>query len=413
MLKRRKILPFLIELSLWVSYFITFQSIFVSAFTRSHQNDPSCNKQLQSQLFASWSTTATATSENVLISNENDETPSSPRIWLEQQLQNQSVYDDGAYTVLRGDIIKHLCDDETKISIQIWGRDYHLSRLQESYRLLFQDFDAENHARFDEANELSINILEQLAEKVVTNYRNEESSILMLTLFWMPSASDDAITVSGHVTLISNQNYVPYKIACISLKPSTKNQDSLDWPNRFSHSPAAKYVSWCLKRRPLEDLFSQNKIILLPSNDNKYILEGITSNVFVHYKDGSWRTNMVDALCGYSQNIICKILEDKMSAQLQYGPISFEETEKWEHVFVTSSVSWLQPIGKILVPVYTNEIDEKKYTKIQISHYETLWELEDVFSSPEKVCEEILLNLSDKNMTNLETETIYSSSLIL
>ena len=411
MMKQHKIIPLPIELSVLLSYFIIFQILFTSAFTRYHHNNPARTKQLQSRLFESWSTAASTTSENVLINNENDETPSSPRVWLEQQLRNQSIYDDGAYTVLRGEMIRHSCDDETKISIQIWGRDYHLSRLQESYRLLFQDFDTENHATFNEANESSIYVLEQLAEHVVTNYRNDESSILMLTLLWMPSASDDAITVSGHVTLISNQNHVPCKTACISLKPLTKNQDSLDWPNRFSQIPAAKYVSWCLKRRPLEDLFSSNKIILLPSNDNKYVLEGITSNIFVHYKDGSWRTNMVDALRGYSQNIICKILEDKMSAQLQYGPISLQESDKWEHIFITSSVSWLQPIGKLLVPVYAEDINENNSTKIQISHYETLWELEDSFSPPEKVCEDIFLNLSDTNIVKLETQIIFSSSL--
>jgi hypothetical protein len=173
----------------------------------------------------------------------------SPRAWLEyceasyttrihrhesqQQQQRQENYSqsnleegqrtDGAYTVLRCDF---LLDEK---SWRIWGKDYHLNRLKESYRSLLQcqaglgqetqeiDKDEPNQKNEKLALDSSLEMMNLLLEEAKTTILRNESNtneshsaenggksiiIVMLSLLWEPERNDFQICDDNSVTAI-------------------------------------------------------------------------------------------------------------------------------------------------------------------------------------------------------------------
>jgi hypothetical protein len=223
---------------------------------------------------------------------------------------------------------------------------------------------------------------------------------LMLTLLWTPPKHDHINTtnhlrptVRGHASFAgpsrsSIEDQMPKAIsACLAIPKELTPEALALLPHRHvenartgtndSIGASAKISSWCRVRRPLEDpsVFKVPGMnvgeVLLVSNSNNAssdfiesleILEGLTSNLFVIYTDGTVRTApATKVLPGYSRFLVTKALL-KMGQQLATcnGPrLIFEDSAPtvqdalsglWSEVFVTSAIRLLIPVNRILIP---------------------------------------------------------------
>lgn len=359
------------------------------------------SKIVKSLMFASWSTIATSTNKIIDIESTKN-TPSSPREWLEGEIRTRTCTD-GAYTVVRGETVT----TNGKInSIQLLGQNYHLTRLQDSYRILFEVNETDDSLVYSEAIETSKKIIGKLAQIVAESSKTEKNVITMLTLLWTPSHSNSTILVNGHIALVPMKDKFHPETACVALSP-TDYHKKIEWPNRFSFHPTAKYVSWCFDRKPLEQILSPHKIIFLIDEDENSILEATTSNFFTLYDDGIWRTNMDLALHGYAQDIIYKTIDKHTTAQIKSSRVLLQESHRWKSVFVTSSVSMIQPVGKILIPVFNEGGDTDDSN--QISHYDTLWEAHDDSSITQQFYRHIFSKIIDIDNPDVEKTQVYQS----
>ncbi len=365
----------------------------------------------------------------------------SPREWLEycEATQRKSVrYDEeqdssddrfgGAYTVLRCDL--RLDKEE---SWNIWGKDFHFQRLEESFRMLLSRAGFTNAAADDEeskfielaldASQTAMNLLLHEAKVAILNNIHEKekepSTIItvMLTLLWeidyttnlIRENDNIPIRVRGHafstmkvsrlqnndpsgnneMGLLSNPN-APVQVVLGHLPPSVheeirNRQDSSNstfsstgtsslksLPNRYQNAPQAKLSSWCRKRRPLEETFKICKEVgdVILNKGQEELLEGLTSNVFVVYPGKTLKTAKTeDVLGGYVRHQILECAQD-CGYTVDYGPISVREAHLWEEVFLTSSIRLIIPVDKVLLPVETD--DDTKLFEL-----ETVWELQN------------------------------------
>jgi hypothetical protein len=221
----------------------------------------------------------------------------------------------GAYTVIRCDF--HL----DKKSWEIWGKDFHFNRLQESYRSLLllnqheqEELTQHHHHKLDEkllvqqvqsaldSNTKIMNLLLDEASKTIIDCNEiirdddeEEDTtfiVVMLTLLWEPdhvqtTGSDDrssTIRVRGHAfstlkkvsqlqlnevgttnSVVINPN-PPVQAVIGYLTPTTtttRNQHNtsssiVSLPNRHQNFPQAKLSCWCRRRRLLEEIFKND-----------------------------------------------------------------------------------------------------------------------------------------------------------
>eukprot|EP00536_Pseudo-nitzschia_multiseries_P007246 jgi/Psemu1/286987/fgenesh1_pg.167_\ len=252
---------------------------------------------------------------------------SSPREWLEFCEANQPQDDElppprredrlhnnleereacgGAYTVLRCDF--RLDQKDWKI----WGKDFHRSRLRESYRLLLQqrksmatkntepDIDEEwEQAALDSSREAMTMLLVE-AERSILSNKNDKTGqpiergrnavvVVMLTLLWDPAPKNaSGIRVRGHGfstmkasrlvgddvhdngdgAAMGNPN-APIQAVIGHLPPdsieritnhydNSPQEGTTMLPNRYQNSPQAKLSSWCRRRRLLESTFKKH-----------------------------------------------------------------------------------------------------------------------------------------------------------
>jgi hypothetical protein len=150
-------------------------------------------------------------------------------------------------------------------------------------------------------------------------------------------------------------------------------------PNRLPF-PNAKLSRWCRERRPLEQRFQINdetrrtcEIFLcgqdglppeagwtdhggvvapFPPRRTVELWEGLTTNVFVLYRDGVLRTAPSDrVLSGYVRHLV---IQAAAQGGLVEGPVEeraplVEEADRWDEVFVTSSVQLVVPVQSVCV----------------------------------------------------------------
>jgi len=209
----------------------------------------------------------------------------------------------GAYTVIRCDF--HL--DEK--CWRIWGKEFHLKRLQESFRCLSlhqRELTQQYQGITDDelvqklpvrsaldSNTKIMNLLLDEAEKTIDRNKiileeKEKGAaivVMMLTLLWEPNhnltGDSSKIRVRGHAfstlkvsqvhdvgtTNTTNPNQ-PVQ-AVIGFLPSTtnshiiaKNYNSsvVALPNRYQNFPQAKLSCWCRRRRLLEEIFKRDDV---------------------------------------------------------------------------------------------------------------------------------------------------------
>lgn len=108
-----------------------------------------------------------------------------------------------------------------------------------------------------------------------------------------------------------------------------------------------------------------------PSGENE-ILEGLTSNFFVVYKDGTVRTADKGVLCGYVRHLVIDCA-DRAGLRMDYSPILMDDATNglWESAFITSSSRLIYPISRILIPEISEEdVDDESSTKSGVSFKE-------------------------------------------
>jgi hypothetical protein len=264
----------------------------------------------------------------------------SPRQWLEFLEENDR--EAGAYSVLRCDYKKNAWN--------IWGLDFHMNRLRESYCTL-QSVDKE---LLENAKESTNMILNTLLEEAASFLRDADSSsvyTIMLTFLWQQVKDPRRILVRGHACWSGK----PHRLCEYNPEPITAvlalSCDHEQMPNRYTNNPKSKLSSWCRQRRPLEEAFNAAGEILLtrPVGEEVHILEGLTSNVFFVYPNNKIRTADQGVLEGYARKLV---LDRANVCGLHYDqdPVRVQDAHLWQEVFLTSSVHFIVPVRRVSIP---------------------------------------------------------------
>jgi hypothetical protein len=218
------------------------------------------------------------------------------------------------------------------------------------------------------------------------------SRTLVLTVLVTPSRKDThsneietdnikAITIRGHATfadatlaqtLIDDALPAPISVClAIPIDPTAEAMSQLPRRHHQSHDhvpPTAKISSWCRIRRPLEDpirykVHGVGEVLLVNNHlksgehsfvDSLEILEGLTSNVFVIYKDGTVRTaQLPKVLPGFARHLVLDALDRVNGLVLDTSSAPTVHDAKaglWSEVFVTSAIKLIVPVNRILIP---------------------------------------------------------------
>mmetsp|Transcript_1449 Transcript_1449/g.1946 ORF Transcript_1449/g.1946 Transcript_1449/m.1946 type:complete len:385 (+) Transcript_1449:98-1252(+) len=296
---------------------------------------------------------------------------SSPREWLEYQ---ESVcFGPGAYTVIRCDYRKE--EGQREGNWVINGKDFHFNRLWRSLSLL--EFSSLNIIRDKSVDSACIvertdNILNSLLKETETKLSKAKDDLqvrsfdVMVTLLWHFNSANEAVSVKGHA-FTNGKTTTSHDIRPFKVTLAIANEDQSSLPNRQDKDPKAKISSWCRERKSLEQKFKSNEIdevLLVQATDNDFhILEGLVSNVFVVYKGGILRTAENGVLEGYARDLVIK-QADECGLEVDHQPISLDDSNLWEEVFLTSSVKMIVPVECISVPNYQHDGSLQGYDKI-------------------------------------------------
>ena len=289
----------------------------------------------------------------------------SPREWLEFQEEAAAGKSGGggAYTVLR------CLADQTW---RIWEKEFHWQRLCDSYH------DLTNNNEHDEDNAAAIvkteNILSKLLDAAQTSLTSGDTTVVvdedtccicMITLLWQNE--QEKCVVRGHTfstgVYLNPIEYDPQPITASLATTTTatttllsSSSSSKPIPNRYDNKPRSKLSSWCRTRRPLEERFkndesSVGEVLLMMRNDDDgttELLEGLTSNVFVLYSNGTLVTPAEGMLEGCARNqVLCHARA--LGYKVKCAPIRLDSSvDQWEEVFCTSAIRLIIPVNKIV-----------------------------------------------------------------
>lgn len=274
---------------------------------------------------------------------------------------------------------------------------------------------------FKESKEETKHVIDQLLEYATrsiytdinhsdNNLQNERlSQTLMLTILWTPSSrqssTDGGVAtkpiVRGHAAFANSaqptsnidKSVLPPPIkACVALPKQLtaealsvlprRHGTSLNQQRQVGSSANAKVSSWCRIRRPLEDpnryktpgvgevlLVRQpdtergTNIMSYPNDnfiDTLEFLEGLISNLFVVYPDGTVRTAPAGlVLPGYSRHLIIQELNERGLRLDSTRPPTMQDLRDglWSEVFVTSAIRLVIPVEMIVVPAVGTNIN--------------------------------------------------------
>ena len=300
----------------------------------------------------------------------------------------------GAYDSMRCDILLPPGITQPRV----WGEKHHLERLVKSYKSLVHAkneiktgrgmsaaIDKVDRIVFDKALEesrLAIHRLVSDAESsVLCAYPklNQDTviNLIRLTLLWSPPQSEHSskIVVRGHACSSCKPLKIhtsPDPIVCTIAAHGQKNgvaKVDKSLPTRFSN-PENKIASWCRIRKEMEtsDTYKPpgvSEVLMVRPRKDEHgeerleLLEGLSSNVFVLYKDGALRTATDGVLNGFVRHLV---LESAKESGLFFDPrpIFLHQSDEWEEAFITSSSRLIYPISKILIP---NDEDASPATK--------------------------------------------------
>jgi hypothetical protein len=307
----------------------------------------------------------------------------------------------GAYETMRCDILL----PPGKTTPRVWGEKYHLDRLVKSYKSLvnakneiktgigMSATDKVDRIVFDKALEesrLAIHRLLSDAESSIICAHPKPNhdtiiNLIRLTLLWSPPKSDDSrkIAVRGHACSSCEPLKIhssPDPIVCTVAAHGQENgvaKVDKSLPTRFSN-PENKIASWCRIRQEMEtnDTYKPpgvSEVIMVRPRKDEHgeerleLLEGLSSNVFVLYKDGTLRTATDGVLNGFVRHLV---LESAKESGLFFDPrpVFLHQSDKWEEAFITSSSRLIYPISKILIP---NDKDTSPGT--EMTNFTEIW----------------------------------------
>lgn len=244
--------------------------------------------------------------------------------------------------------------------------------------------------------------MQQLAHK---NKFSQSDSLLtqtlMLTILWTPSKhffGEAAVKpiVRGHAAFanephqptvdIDDELPIPITASVAIPKQLTaealsvlphRHGISLNRQRQVGVSASAKLSSWCRIRRPLEDPnrykpTGVSEVVLVRQKpdtnergtnimsypDENFInklefLEGLISNLFVVYKDGTVRTAPTGlVLPGYARHLIIQELNERELRLDSTKPPTMQDMMSglWSEVFVTSAIRLVIPVERIIMP---------------------------------------------------------------
>jgi hypothetical protein len=231
----------------------------------------------------------------------------------------------------------------------VWEKDFHWKRLSDSYRDLIDDYDADCEDAINRTEMLLSTLLTSCQRTLLspgTTFPSDSCCTGMITMLWQ--IEEDRCSVRGHVFttgVFSNPIYYdPQPIsASLAMVPT---------PNRFENKPRSKLSSWCSKRRPLEDQFkiaNDSEVLLTREDDhgNRDILEGLTSNLFVLYRNATLRTPADGVLEGCARNLVLHHAQ-LMGYSVDCCPVTLGSVGDWEEVFCTSSIRLIIPVSKVV-----------------------------------------------------------------
>ena len=316
----------------------------------------------------------------------------------------------GAYTVVRCEIVKNLGSTDLNEDRYIWKTrdfDFHLKRLRTSYEIKYaqeEEGDRSREGACSVANYLTAELESHLSISKMLDEAKDEMQfktlravlddagiipVLMVTILWTKKTKEGSknngeeqspIRVRAHGSIASvpspESGKLPAAIqASIALPPvvgesSSYQRDWLSLPNRHEHGPDAKDSSWCRERRPLEEMFKGadiGEVILARAADADGVgefhgielLEGLTSNLFVVYRDGTLRTAAAEGnvLSGCARHCVLEVAEKLGLSYDETEPVLLQDAIDglWSEVFVTSAIRLVVPVTTLIVPEYEKE----------------------------------------------------------
>jgi Amino-transferase class IV len=139
---------------------------------------------------------------------------------------------------------------------------------------------------------------------------------------------------------------------------SSENDIEVDesLPTRYLN-PQNKVQSWTRIRKKMEIPIYKppgvsEVLMVRPCNNTSSdleVLEGLSSNFFVIYKDGTIRTAQDGVLFGYVRHLVLESLE-ACGLVLDPKPVLLHEAKNlWKEAFITSSSRLVFPVSQILV----------------------------------------------------------------
>ena len=322
--------------------------------------------------------------------------------WMEYLEKKEDRQNDeggaGAYDTMRCDIIlpNNKIADTGKHRVIVWGQDYHLQRLHNSFLSLVHE--TKNSTQITDptptissevlskAMEQSHSIISELlaaAESSVTATESHNNDTLIqlfrVTLLWSKAlpgpvnhSTFNSILVRGHATSsckLLNVHDPPEPIV-VSIAAhhttednSSRNDDGTELdkslPTRHAN-PQNKIASWCRLRKQMEKPTYKppgvSEVLMvrqrLDDESNKMrleVLEGLSSNFFAIYKDGSLRTATEGVLNGYVRHLVLGCAS-KVGLQVDPRPIFLSDAPEWSEAFITSSSRLIYPISKVIIP---------------------------------------------------------------
>ena len=318
---------------------------------------------------------------------------SSAREWLEYW--GDQSHSPGAYTVLRADLLlsQPLAESEWKL----WGLDFHMNRLEESLQYIHKSSRTRDSEKWKaESIQVMQTLLSETKEEILKALsihgnqqkllQNTPAVTAMVTILWQPQGeskqggTSKTLQVRAHISSslepvqLASPSYLdPNPVRAVVALPTTCHDDQHAWPTRISSSPAAKLSSWCRQRRPLEETFKKQGVgeVLLvkkDESDNVELLEGLISNAFFVYKGGILRTAQSNVLNGYARHLVLQYAQNCGLKVDTKHPVTIQDSDQWDEVFITSSIRIIAPVNEILVPLYEKNANEHNVEKL-----ETLW----------------------------------------
>lgn len=308
----------------------------------------------------------------------------------------------GAYDVMRCDLMYRPSEDHHPMEPvwRVWGEDFHLNRLTMSYRSLLQHMDdaTTNDEQVDKALKSSgavirtllmeahsADVMQSRAPPVGSKVNDVMIQLAKLTVLWTPKHNekgDTNIIVRGHacssckpVQIHKRPSPIIATLALplddVAIESKTTNQEST-LPSRF-RSPQNKVASWCRLRKPLEDpdTYKPPGVGEVLMVRERALLEGLTSNFFVIYKDGTVRTADKGVLFGYVRHLVIDCAE-RVGLRVDYSPILMDDATSglWESAFITSSSRLIYPISRILIPEVSEDDNDDDSTNRGVSFRE-------------------------------------------